>query len=82
MKGKTDLETSNNPNRNSHEKNCSKTRLSMVKTGRFYMELFSLNEKIFQVLGLVNPVLELDHEDDDIFKLGRRFSDVFNTFVN
>ena len=39
-KGKTDLATSNNPNRNSHENNCSETRRSMVETGKFYITIF------------------------------------------
>ena len=40
MKGKkTDLPTSKNANRESHEKNCSETT-SMVETGKFYISLF------------------------------------------
>ena len=40
MKGKTDLTTFNNPNGDSHEKNCSETRRSMVETRNFYIKLF------------------------------------------
>ena len=40
MKGKTDMETSNNPNGKSHVKNCSKMRITGVKAGRFYTVLY------------------------------------------
>ena len=33
-------------------------------------------------MGFANPVVDSDDKDDDIFKPGRRFSDVFDTFVN
>ena len=35
-----------------------------------------------QVLGLVNPVLDSDYEDDDTLETERRFSGIFNTFGN
>ena len=51
-------------------------KISSFKTGGFY------NEKTSQVMGLVNPVIDSNDEDEDIFKTERRFSDVFNTFVS
>ena len=33
-------------------------------------------------MGFVNPVIDSNDEDEDIFKPERRFSDVFNTFVS
>ena len=39
-------------------------------------------EEDCQVLGFVNPVVESDDEDDDIFEPERNYSDVFTTFVS
>ena len=81
MKGKTDLETSNNPwslVSYLHESpKQKKRRICRVKTGRFYLDF-----TISQVLGFVNPVVDSDDENDDTFKPERRFPDVFNTCVN
>ena len=33
-------------------------------------------------MGFVNPVVDSDDEDDDIFEPERSFSGIFNTFVN
>ena len=83
MKRKIDLETSSNPKRKSHEKNCSKTRISRVRTRIFYMKLYmsTFIRKTFQVLGFVNPVVDSGDDDDNIFKSEGRFF-VFNTFIN
>ena len=45
IKRKTDLETPHNPNGKNHEKISSKTRISMVKTGTFYRNLYVPFEK-------------------------------------
>ena len=34
------MQTSNNPNWVNHEKNCFKTQINGVKTGRFYIKLY------------------------------------------
>ena len=83
MKGKTDLETSNNLNRKSHKKIFSKARISRAKAGRFYIKLYCpfSKEKSSQVFRFVNPLVDSDVEDDDIFKPERHFSDVLNTFL-
>lgn len=39
-KGKKDLTTSNDPNRDSHENNCPGTRSTIIETGKFYVKLF------------------------------------------
>ena len=58
MKGEKGLDVSQNPNRKSHAKICSKTS---------YICTFS-KEKCSRILGFVNPVLNSDDKDDDIFK--------------
>ena len=50
---------------------------------RFYHEkLLDTPGKDRQVLGFVNPVVDSDDEDDDIFEPERRFSGAFNSFAN
>ena len=38
--------------------------------------------EIFSSLRISNPFVDLDDEDDNIFKPGGSFSDVFNSFMN
>ena len=48
----------------------------------YYAKLLDTPEEDRQVLGFVNPVVDSNDEDDDIFEPERSFSSVFNTFVN
>ena len=50
---------------------------------QFYCaKLLDTSEEDHQVSEFVNPVVDSDDEDDYIFEPERRFSGVFNTFVN
>ena len=49
------------------ELNSSKRKISIVKTGRFYVELYIsifLRDNFFQVPAFLNPVVDSDNEGD------------------
>ena len=48
----------------------------------FYGKLLDTPDEDHQVLGFVNPVVDPDDEDDNIFEPERRFSSAFNSFLN
>ena len=48
----------------------------------YYTKLLDTTEQDHQVLGFINPVVDSDDEDDNMFEPERGFSGVFNSFVN
>ena len=48
----------------------------------YYAKLLETTEEDREVLGFINPVVDSDDEDDDIFEPEISFSGNFNTFVN
>ena len=76
--------SSNKPNRKRHEKTDLKRGYLQLKREDFaWGYIYTLSwEKTSQVLAFLNPVGDLDDEDDDVLKPERRFLDVLNPFVN
>ena len=48
----------------------------------YYTKLLDTSKEDCQLLEFINPVVDSDDEDDDIFEPERSFSGVFNAFVN
>ena len=48
----------------------------------YYTKLLDTSKEDCQLLEFINPVVDSDDEDDDIFEPERSFPGVFNAFVN